>query len=124
MIFLNFLFGYLCLLMIIKWVSGSTADLYHIMIYMFLQPGDAGLTCDGGCTENRMFAGQGTIQARPPRLLRGAGRAPAPPCATCAREPMRWAAARGGAGLIAGAWALRLSRGMACTAGRQRGGGR
>jgi hypothetical protein len=79
MIFLNFLFGYLCLLMIIKWVSGSTADLYHIMIYMFLQPGDAGLTCDGGCTENRMFAGQGTIQARPPRPRRGAGRASAPP---------------------------------------------
>ena len=40
MIFLNFLFGYLCLLMVIKWVSGSTADLYHVMIYMFLQPGD------------------------------------------------------------------------------------
>lgn len=66
MIFLNFLFGYLCLLMIIKWVSGSTADLYHIMIYMFLQPGEGGLTCDGGCMENRMFAGQGTIQVRSP----------------------------------------------------------
>ena len=64
MIFLNFLFGYLCLLMVIKWVSGSTADLYHIMIYMFLQPGEGGLTCDGGCMENRMFPGQGTIQAR------------------------------------------------------------
>ena len=70
MIFLNFLFGYLCLLMVIKWVSGSTADLYHIMIYMFLQPGEGGLTCDGGCLENRMFPGQGTIQARPSLHLR------------------------------------------------------
>lgn len=68
MIFLNFLFGYLCLLMVIKWVSGSTADLYHIMIYMFLQPGEGGLTCDGGCMENRMFPGQGTIQARPSHM--------------------------------------------------------
>ena len=40
MIFLNFLFGYLCLLIVGKWISGSTADLYHILIYMFLSPGD------------------------------------------------------------------------------------
>ena len=63
MIFLNGLFGYLCLLIIGKWISGSTADLYHILIYMFLSPGDAGLTCNGECTENRMFAGQGPLQA-------------------------------------------------------------
>ena len=61
-IFLNGLFGYLCLLIIGKWVSGSTADLYHILIYMFLSPGDAGLTCNGDCEENRMFAGQGALQ--------------------------------------------------------------
>lgn len=61
-IFLNGLFGYLCLLIIGKWVSGNTADLYHTLIYMFLSPGDAGLTCNGGCEENRMFAGQGALQ--------------------------------------------------------------
>ncbi|KAG5515440.1 hypothetical protein RHGRI_036481 [Rhododendron griersonianum] len=38
MIFLNSLFGYLSLLIIIKWCTGSQADLYHVMIYMFLSP--------------------------------------------------------------------------------------
>ncbi len=64
-IFLNSLFGYLVLLILGKWISGSTADLYHILIYMFLSPGDAGLTCNGECTENRMFPGQGPLQVRP-----------------------------------------------------------
>jgi len=63
LIFLNALFGYLCLLILLKWASGSTADLYHTLIYMFLAPGDAGLTCGGGCVENRMFRGQGAFQA-------------------------------------------------------------
>ena len=36
MIFLNAMFGYLCFLILLKWASGSTADLYHILIYMFL----------------------------------------------------------------------------------------
>ncbi|KAL8160216.1 hypothetical protein V2J09_001753 [Rumex salicifolius] len=40
MIFLNSLFGYLSLLIIIKWCTGSQADLYHVMIYMFLSPLD------------------------------------------------------------------------------------
>ncbi|PKI52015.1 hypothetical protein CRG98_027667 [Punica granatum] len=40
MIFLNSLFGYLSLLIIIKWCTGSQADLYHVMIYMFLSPTD------------------------------------------------------------------------------------
>ena len=67
MIFLNGLFGYLCLLIVGKWISGSTADLYHVMIYMFLSPGSGGLMCaDGqgnyGCAENRMFPGQGPLQ--------------------------------------------------------------
>ena len=71
MIFLNGLFGYLCLLIVAKWITGSTADLYHVMIYMFLSPGDAGLTCKGedgtyGCKENRMFPGQGALQVRTP----------------------------------------------------------
>lgn len=55
MIFLNSLFGYLSLLIIFKWCTGSKADLYHIMIYMFLSPTD-----DLG--ENQLFAGQKTLQ--------------------------------------------------------------
>ncbi|KAG2486272.1 hypothetical protein HYH03_015096 [Edaphochlamys debaryana] len=39
MIFLNFLFGYLSILIVIKWCSGKMTDLYHVMIYMFLSPG-------------------------------------------------------------------------------------
>ena len=70
MVFLNGLFGYLCLLIVGKWVSGSTADLYHVMIYMFLSPGTGGLACwdaatgTYGCAENIMFTGQGPLQAR------------------------------------------------------------
>ncbi|CAM8935305.1 unnamed protein product [Rhodiola kirilowii] len=39
-IFLNSLFGYLSFLIVFKWCIGSKADLYHIMIYMFLSPTD------------------------------------------------------------------------------------
>uniref|UniRef100_A0A1D1XUJ5 V-type proton ATPase subunit a n=1 Tax=Anthurium amnicola TaxID=1678845 RepID=A0A1D1XUJ5_9ARAE len=55
MIFLNSLFGYLALLIIIKWCTGSQADLYHVMIYMFLSPTD-----DLG--ENQLFWGQRPLQ--------------------------------------------------------------
>lgn len=55
MIFLNSLFGYLSLLVIIKWCTGSQADLYHVMIYMFLSPFD-----DLG--ENQLFWGQRPLQ--------------------------------------------------------------
>lgn len=55
MIFLNSLFGYLSLLIILKWCTGSQADLYHVMIYMFLSPTD-----DLG--ENQLFVGQKTVQ--------------------------------------------------------------
>ncbi|KAK4408900.1 V-type proton ATPase subunit a1 [Sesamum angolense] len=55
MIFLNSLFGYLSLLIIIKWCSGSQADLYHVMIYMFLSPFE-----DLG--ENKLFWGQSVLQ--------------------------------------------------------------
>ncbi|KAL2346281.1 hypothetical protein Fmac_000281 [Flemingia macrophylla] len=55
MIFLNSLFGYLALLIIIKWYTGSQADLYHVMIYMFLSPTD-----DLG--ENQLFVGQKFLQ--------------------------------------------------------------
>ncbi|ONK61868.1 uncharacterized protein A4U43_C08F34410 [Asparagus officinalis] len=50
MIFLNSLFGYLAL---IKWCTGSQADLYHVMVYMFLSPID-----DLG--DNQLFWGQTT----------------------------------------------------------------
>ncbi|XP_061374103.1 V-type proton ATPase subunit a2-like [Gastrolobium bilobum] len=55
MIFLNSLFDYLSLLIIWKWVTGSQADLYHVMIYMFLSPTD-----DLG--ENQLFVGQKNLQ--------------------------------------------------------------
>ena len=69
MVFLNGLFGYLCILIVSKWISGSTADLYHVMIYMFLSPGTGGLACldangSYGCKENIMFPGQGPLQVR------------------------------------------------------------
>ncbi|KAI3432044.1 V-type proton ATPase subunit a [Psidium guajava] len=54
-IFLNSLFGYLSLLIIVKWCTGSQADLYHVMIYMFLSPME-----DLG--ENQLFAGQKFLQ--------------------------------------------------------------
>ncbi|CAJ1973255.1 unnamed protein product [Sphenostylis stenocarpa] len=55
MIFLNSLFGYLSLLIVVKWCSGSQADLYHLVIYMFLSPTD-----DLG--ENQLFVGQKFLQ--------------------------------------------------------------
>lgn len=55
MIFLNSLFGYLSLLIIVKWCTGSQADLYHVMIYMFLSPTDE-------LGENQLFPGQKTAQ--------------------------------------------------------------
>lgn len=59
-IFLNALFGYLSFLIILKWVTGSTADLYHTLIYFFLSPGD--IDCGGACPENRLFPGQAFLQ--------------------------------------------------------------
>ncbi|KAK2413082.1 V-type proton ATPase subunit a1 [Trifolium repens] len=55
MIFLNSLFGYLSLLIIVKWCTGSQADLYHVMIYMFLCPTDE-------LGENQLFWGQRPLQ--------------------------------------------------------------
>ncbi|KAH7435569.1 hypothetical protein KP509_06G069800 [Ceratopteris richardii] len=54
-IFLNCLFGYLSLLIIVKWCTGARADLYHVIIYMFLSP-----TADLG--ENQLFRGQKYLQ--------------------------------------------------------------
>ncbi|KAG5566807.1 hypothetical protein RHGRI_002373 [Rhododendron griersonianum] len=56
MIFLNSLFGYLSMLIVIKWCTGSQADLYHVMIYMFLSPFE-----DLG--DNQLFPGQKVLQA-------------------------------------------------------------
>ena len=67
-LFLGSLFGYLSILIILKWVTpGATADLYHVMIYMFLAPGNADCTGEGvggtaGCPENILFPGQGGFQ--------------------------------------------------------------
>lgn len=58
-IFLNALFGYLSVLIIVKWCTGSKADLYHVMIYMFLSPTDE-------LGENQLFAGQKTTQVNIP----------------------------------------------------------
>ncbi|KAJ4832151.1 V-type proton ATPase subunit a3 [Turnera subulata] len=55
MIFLNSLFGYLSLLIVWKWCIGSKADLYHVMIYMFLSPTDE-------LGENQLFTGQKLVQ--------------------------------------------------------------
>ncbi|CAN0910510.1 V-type proton ATPase subunit a3, partial [Linum grandiflorum] len=55
MIFLNSLFGYLSALIIVKWITGSKADLYHVMIYMFLSPTDE-------LGENQLFPGQKNAQ--------------------------------------------------------------
>ncbi|KAF2324641.1 hypothetical protein GH714_015866 [Hevea brasiliensis] len=53
--FLEQLVGYLSLLIIVKWCTGSQADLYHVMIYMFLSPTD-----DLG--DNQLFLGQKFLQ--------------------------------------------------------------
>ena len=78
MIFLNCMFGYLSILIIAKWASGSTADLYHVLIYMFMSPGN--VDCYSGkdpttgqdirgCPENKMYAGQGAVQVGGPSSL-------------------------------------------------------
>ena len=40
MIFLNAIFGYLCILILCKWFTASYADLYNVLIRMFLGMGD------------------------------------------------------------------------------------
>lgn len=57
LLFLNALFGYLSILILIKWCQGSKADLYHVIIYMFLSPGS-----DLG--EDQLFWGQSNFQAQ------------------------------------------------------------
>jgi V-type H+-transporting ATPase subunit a len=67
-IFLGALFGYLVFLIVLKWITpGCEADLYHVLIYMFLSPGIVDCAGEGpggtaGCPENVMFRGQGVLQ--------------------------------------------------------------
>ncbi|KAI3448008.1 hypothetical protein Pfo_004673 [Paulownia fortunei] len=56
------LFGYLSVLIIIKWCTGSQADLYHVMIYMFLSSTDE-------LGENQLFPGQKTTHSFQSSLL-------------------------------------------------------
>ncbi|GAX85466.1 hypothetical protein CEUSTIGMA_g12882.t1 [Chlamydomonas eustigma] len=55
MIFLNSIFGYLCLLITVKWVTGQYADLYNVLIRMFLGLGDV-------LPANQLFSGQKGLQ--------------------------------------------------------------
>ena len=55
-LFLTSSFGYLSLMIVTKWVTGSVADLYHLIIYLFLDPGGAIEP------ENRLFPGQEALQ--------------------------------------------------------------
>jgi len=56
MIFLNGLFGYLCFLIVFKWVTPNCfADLYHVLIAMFLDPGTVDKT-------GFLFTGQAGLQ--------------------------------------------------------------
>lgn len=57
MIFLNSLFGYLCFMIVYKWASGGTTDLYNVMINMFLKPGKGGVE-----EARRLYPGQEGIQ--------------------------------------------------------------
>jgi len=59
-LFLWAMFGYLVMLIIAKWVTGSTIDLYHVLIQWFLTPGN--VDCGGECPENKLFEGQGAVQ--------------------------------------------------------------
>lgn len=56
MIFMNAIFGYLCILILIKWFkAGCTADLYNVLIRMFLGMGDVNPV-------NQLFPGQKGLQ--------------------------------------------------------------
>lgn len=57
MIFLNAMFGYLSFLIVLKWATGSTADLYHILINMFMDVSGAacGAACRAGCERRGTF---------------------------------------------------------------------
>jgi len=56
-IFLNSLFGYLSFLILLKWATGEATDLYHVLIYMFLSPGQIDPT-------GYAYPYQGAVQVR------------------------------------------------------------
>eukprot|EP00210_Caulerpa_lentillifera_P004917 g4693.t1 len=57
MIFLNGVFGYLCYLIVYKWISGRRTDLYTVLIDMFLSPGSIDKEKEGD-----LYNGQAAIQ--------------------------------------------------------------
>merc|ERR1712224_813294 len=58
-LFLMAMFGYLSLLIIIKWITGSTADLFFVMVNLFLSPGTN--SCGDGCPETDPLYGLGPL---------------------------------------------------------------
>lgn len=58
-LFLMAMFGYLSALIIAKWITGSTADLFFIMVNLFLAPGTN--TCGDGCPETDPLYGLGPL---------------------------------------------------------------
>jgi len=65
MVFFNFIFGYLCILIIAKWMQyGCIADLYGVMISLFLNMGNLPnkpLNADG-VPPDQVFSGQAGVQ--------------------------------------------------------------
>ena len=58
-LFLTCTFGYLAVLIIVKWFTGSMADLYTLMINMFLSPGTQ--ECGKGCPTSDPLYGLGGL---------------------------------------------------------------
>ncbi len=87
MIFFNFIFGYLCLLIVIKWCTGQLTDLYHVMIYMFLSPG-------GGFDDpaQLLVPGQPGLQVGRGAAAQPCNVRPAEVAVACVRPPVfgRW----------------------------------
>jgi len=58
-LFLTCTFGYLAILILVKWFSGSKADLYLLMINMFLSPG--AMECGKNCETSDPLYGLGGL---------------------------------------------------------------
>jgi len=58
-LFLTCTFGYLAILILVKWFSGSKADLYLLMINMFLSPGES--DCGKNCEKSDALYGLGGL---------------------------------------------------------------